>query len=239
MFTLREPFMRPVKRGRCPTQNGQSIRFAHYREARDFLGRRIGDYCSYCEMPIPSGPDVEHIHPKRHNPSLERSWGNFLLACRYCNSIKHDKPIVLTQYYWPDKHNTFLALAYPRTGYPIPASFLTAAQNARVQAIIELVGLDRIPGHTQFSVRDTRWRKRVEVWGYAERSLANLRKNDTLHMRSQIIIAAKGHGFWSVWMTVFKNDADMLNRLIAAFPGTARDCFDANGLPVSRPGGTI
>ena len=231
--------MRPVKRGRCPTLNRQRIQFAHYRDARDFLVQRIGDYCSYCEMPKPDGPDVEHIRPVHHNPSLERSWCNFLFACRYCNSIKTDKRVVLKHYYWPDKHNTFLVLAYPKTGCPIPAASLTPIQRARVQKTIELVSLDRRPGHPHYSDRDVRWRKREEVRRIAEISLANLDKNDTPHMRTQIVIAAKGHGFWSVWMTVFRNDADILRRLIEAFSGTAKDCFDANGLPVDRPGGTI
>ncbi|MCW7555679.1 hypothetical protein NX722_24235 [Endozoicomonas gorgoniicola] len=44
---------------------------------------------------------------------------------------------------------------------------------------------------------------------------------------------------WSIWMTVFADDADMLNRLIQALPGAAQNCFDANGQPVTRPGGQL
>lgn len=40
-------------------------------------------------------------------------------------------------------------------------------------------------------------------------------------------------------MTVFRNDPDMRNRLIRAFPGTATNCFDPQGAPVPRPGGQI
>jgi hypothetical protein len=39
-------------------------------------------------------------------------------------------------------------------------------------------------------------------------------------MKDQIIDTVKAKGFWSVWMTVFSDDADMLDRLMVAFPGT-------------------
>jgi hypothetical protein len=230
--------MRPVKRGRCPTKNGRTIRFAHYREARDFLVRRIGDYCSYCEIPKPDGPDVEHVRPQKHYPQYEKRWCNFLLACKYCNRAKWDRRIVVNQYYWPERHNTFLAFTYCTSG-PIPAAHLTVLQRARAITTIQLTGLDRRPGHPQFSSRDTRWRKREEVWRLAEISLDNLYRNNTSHMRDQVVISALGHGFWSVWMTVFKNEPDVLRLLIEKYPGTATDCFDANGMPVSRPGGLL
>ncbi|BAZ83207.1 hypothetical protein PN497_01795 [Sphaerospermopsis kisseleviana CS-549] len=40
-------------------------------------------------------------------------------------------------------------------------------------------------------------------------------------------------------MTVFKDDPDMLNRLINAFPGTSGDCFDHEGKAIHRPKGRI
>jgi hypothetical protein len=58
-------------------------------------------------------------------------------------------------------------------------------------------------------------------------------------MRKQIVLNAQGRGFFSVWMTVFKNDPDMLNRLINAFPGTSGDCFDHEGKAIHRPKGRI
>lgn len=51
----------------------------------------------------------------------------------------------------------------------------------------------------------------------AQEALRDLQKNDTPQMRNQIVRTAQGQGFWSIWMTVFQNDPDMLNRLIDAF----------------------
>lgn len=219
--------MRPINRGKIPAKNAGNIQFTDHKQARDYLIQRIGDYCSYCEMPKPDGPDVEHKRPQKHYPQYSLSWNNFLLSCRYCNSIKGYTNIILNRYYWPDSHNTFLALSYTQSG-PIPSANLNSTQNAKAMATIQLTGLDRRPGHSLCTLRDTRWRKRQEVWEIAERSLANLNKNNTQHMREQILISAKGHGFWSVWVTVFKNKHDILQLLIEEFPGTERDCFDSD-----------
>jgi len=58
-------------------------------------------------------------------------------------------------------------------------------------------------------------------------------------MREQIVLTATGHAYWSIWMTVFNDDPDMLQRLINAFPGTCADCFDnATGYShIARPVG--
>ena len=211
---------------------------------RNDLIDRIGDYCSYCEIPIPSGPDVEHVQPKKHHTDLICSWDNFLLACSNCNSIKGNKDVDLSRYYWPDQHNTFLAFAYQKDLPPVLVSSLSTRRKARAQRAIRLTGLDRLPGHPRFSASDRRWKKRHEVWELAERYRAKLELavralQDTQELRESIVHIAVPRGFWSVWMTVFKNDADMLNRFINAFPGTSTDCFDANGVPIERPGNSI
>ena len=60
--------MRPVNRRDWPkTADGNEIHFADYKEARDPLIRRIGDYCSYCEVCLHNSIDVEHVRPK--NPA--------------------------------------------------------------------------------------------------------------------------------------------------------------------------
>lgn len=40
-------------------------------------------------------------------------------------------------------------------------------------------------------------------------------------------------------MMVFADEPEIKNALIAAFPGTARMCFDAEGAPLHRIGGSI
>ncbi|MEN9867528.1 MAG: hypothetical protein RL748_3118 [Pseudomonadota bacterium] len=62
---------------------------------------------------------------------------------------------------------------------------------------------------------------------------------DTPEMREEVIERAKDRGGFSIWFEVFHDDADMRQRLIAAFPGTAADCFDKLALPIPRPGGII
>jgi hypothetical protein len=101
-----------------------------------------------------------------------------------------------------------------------------------------MVGLDRIPNPDP-QVKDRRWNNRREAWDKAERSLKNLSKCNTDEMRDQIISHAVDKGFWSVWMTVFKNDPDMLQRFIDAFAGTCRDCFDISGNPIPRQKGQL
>ena len=39
--------MRPVNKGKSP-----SVNFSRYRDAEPYLEKRLGRYCSYCEMPI-------------------------------------------------------------------------------------------------------------------------------------------------------------------------------------------
>ena len=45
-------------------------------------------------------------------------------------------------------------------------------------------------------------------------------------MRRQITRTAVGIGFFSVWMTVFREDADMCRRFIKEFRGTDPCCFE-------------
>lgn len=232
--------MRPVDRGPIPLDGtGVALVFSHYRDARDPLIRHIGDYCSYCETALNSSIDVEHVRPKRHNPALERSWDNFLLGCDYCNPIKGATDVVLADYYWPDSDNTFRAFDYAVDQPPQIAGGLTRPQRVIAERTLQLTGLDRIPGHPQFSSRDRRWSKRKEVWGVALLSLDNLARQNTEETRRQIIFTAVSRGFFSIWMSVFQADADMLRRFVQAFAGTAKNCFDDRGNPIPRPGGAI
>lgn len=73
----------------------------------------------------------------------------------------------------------------------------------------------------------------------AQHALQRLQGHDTEAMRDQIVETAQSKGYWSIWMTVFADDADMRQRLIAAYPGTATTCFDAACLLVARPGGRL
>lgn len=109
----------------------------------------------------------------------------------------------------------------------------------RAQRTLELTGLDRVPGHPQFSDRDRRWQKRFEAWGVAIRAAALIEQVDTEEMRSLAIEVARARGFWSIWLAVFRDDIEMCRRLIAEFPGTASDCFDETASLLPRPGGAL
>ena len=236
--------MRPVTRGPAPQENGHPIVFADYKQARDPLIGRMGDYCSYCELPCNEGPDVEHVQPKggkAGKPHLELVWENFLLGCCYCNPIKGHKAVRLALHYWPDRDNTFRAFLHARERAPQVLPGLSPAETLLAQRTLELTGLDREPGHPKLSDRDRRWEKRREAWGKALRALDRLQKESTVSMREQIVETATSTGFFSVWMAVFAADADMRKRFISAFPGTSGigECFDANTNPIPRPGGAI
>ncbi len=78
---------------------------------------------------------------------------------------------------------------------------------------------------------DRRWLNRKEAWDKAERAKVRLSRNfDNVDFREEIVETCVAGGYWSdwsVWMTVFEDDADMRQRFIAAMDGTALDCFDA------------
>ncbi len=84
-----------------------------------------------------------------------------------------------------------------------------------------------------------RWINRKNAWEKATEVLKLLRDNDSDEVRMLILNLAKYSGYWSCWMEVFKEDVDMRRRLIENFLGTCSDCFDIEGLPISRQDGTL
>ena len=229
--------MRPVDKGTAPRN------YSQYQDAQRDLVERIGDYCSYCERRIGTNPAIEHVQPKSRVPSLRNEWSNFLLACTNCNSCKGKEDIERDQFFWPDSDNTFLAFDYLEDGRLSFHPLLPTEKQEIAQAIIELLGLDREPGHSnpkkRPTSRDRRWRYRQEVWDNAQKQLSTLQGEDTDNIRRLIVEVAIARGLFSIWMKVFKNDSDMRQRLIQGFKGTAENCFDSNGKAVPRPGGRI
>jgi len=222
--------MRPVVRGDHPKdENGQAVIYCEYAKARRELINRMGEYCSYCEMHLDASLAVEHVQSKKPAGTViirrELDWYNFLLACTNCNSIKGDKDVVLSDYLWPDSDNTFFALKYSEGGLVSPADCLHDELRTLALNTIDLTGLDKTPLNDP-KASDRRLINRRETWDIAERSKQHLQCCDTPHMRTQIVFTAQAKGYWSVWMTVFKDDADMLQRFIQAFTGTCKECFD-------------
>ncbi len=232
--------MRPVVRGDWPQdENGNNIQYTDYGNAKRELINRLGEYCSYCEMPIKNAPAVEHIQPKTLVPEKEKDWNNFLLACTYCNSTKGQKEIDLDKYLWPDKNNTFMAFKYSEGGLVSVAENLNNDVTEKANSTIALTGLDKIPNND--IAADNRLRYRDECWEIAKNLKNDLANCNDLIFRECMAKFAKSVGFWSIWMTVFRDDFDMLERFIEAFPGTCKICFDKeNGYsPVFRNGDQI
>ncbi|PZV15058.1 MAG: HNH endonuclease [Pseudanabaena sp.] len=253
--------MRPIFRGNQPLDlSGKPKGFKDYHNARGDLIDRIGEYCSYCETRLGSSLDIEHILPQALFPDEEQNWENFCLACTNCNSIKkwamekrwndswshlHQvsaKIAARSEFFWIDRDNTFSCLEYTKGGFIQVNTSLSTEEKQIAQSTIKMVGLDRTPNPDP-QVKDRRWNNRRQAWDKAERSLENLSKCNTDEsreaMRDQIISHAVDKGFWSVWMTVFKDDPDMLQRFIDAFAGTCLDCFDISGNPIPRQKGRL
>lgn len=234
--------MRPVERGPLPNNpDGTPRLFRKFQDARADLISRLGEYCSYCEMQLDASLAVEHVQPKKGPGAaaeLALDWGNFLLGCTNCNSTKGDRAIVIDDYYWPDRDNTLRMLIYEVGGIISPHPDLTPDEQERAQRTIRLVGLDKTPLNDP-EAKDRRWNNRREAWDMAQRARRRLATQDTEHLREQIVDNAQAKGYWSIWMTVFADDPDMRQRLIAAFPGTASACFDDSYFAVARHGGRL
>ena len=225
--------MRPISKG------NNNKKFKKYSDARPDLTKRLGKYCSYCEMKMPTSIHIEHVLPKSLHNELRLEWDNFLLACPHCNSKKGSKDIQLKDYLWPDKDNTFLAFEYSEAGRIVVNDELQKGQKRCAQKTLDLVGLQNRPGTKDFKKTDLRWDDYQEAWNLAIISLEALKEKDTILQRKQIVEYAHSNGHFSLWMTVFKNDSDMLKRFIKKFPGTCKKCFDKEGVPVPRKGGIV
>lgn len=220
--------MRAVNRGAAPLDNSSvQVVFDEYSEARRYLIDRLGEYCSYCERCIPSSLAVEHIRPKTHNPTLELSWDNLLLACTNCNSTKGHQNINLADYALPNIDNTFDLFQYDASAIVKPKIALTVAQLSKVNNTIRLVGL----GVTSPNVNTKEWQKAsdrrfehrlqsyIEAQRYAvEYTNASINTRQIMLPMLETIVLSKG--FWSIWMDAFKLFPEVTNRFRQIFSGT-------------------
>ena len=203
--------MRSVDRGPWPKKDdGNRISFPRYGHAKGSLIDRIGEYCSYCERP--GDLHVEHVIPRSKACELKLEWTNFLLGCVNCNSRKSDHNDSREGYLWPDSDDTFGAYVYRSGGRMDVNQDSGDDHQQKASALFDLVGLGEMGTPT-----DRRRHKRRRAWDKAVtvRSLINDENS-----RFLAIEVALGTGFFSVWMAVFRNDRDMCQRLLAAFPGT-------------------
>ena len=222
--------MRPVVKGLAPNV------YTKYGAARSDLIDRIGHYCNYCDMALYNQPQVEHVQPKSLVPDLELDWDNFLLACGYCNSTKSNKPVNLITDVFADTDNLLMAVKTDGVRLLVRDDVPQNLQ-ALARSFLNLVGRDRDPYNPN---NPDRWTARFITQKKINNAKMMLEQfPDNVPMRTAIIDMATGYGHFPMWFDAFEMDRDMRLRLIEAFPGTARDCFDADGLPINRPGGKM
>ncbi|MCK5538303.1 MAG: HNH endonuclease [Bacteroidales bacterium] len=198
--------MRPVEKGDAPKI------YNKYGDARHDLAGIIGYYCSYCEMKVKNSIEVEHILP-RNQGGEPVDWDNFLLSCKYCNTIKSDHNNNLSDYLWPDRDNTDLAFEYSEATQIIPNSHIHLSLQRLAQNSIDLMGLDRVKGGiNEPTEADTRWISRKEAWDLARRSYINWKEASILPMAREVAIASL-NGHYSIWIEVFKNDEMVITEI--------------------------
>lgn len=235
--------MRPIDKG------SSAVAYTTYGNARHDLAAQIGYYCSYCEMGTNNMIEVEHVHPIHHGGD-ELNWSNFLLSCKYCNTIKLDHNTSRTGFFWPDTDNTDLLFDYTLDQRILLVNTtLTAAQQSQATALIKLVGLNRYPGNViPPTEADTRWRLRDEVRTTAMSSYNRWSKirNDTATPARGILAEQIAEtsliGFYSVWCKVFEGEQTVLDEIDILW----RDRFNnfkqlnpVNGSRIVRHGGQI
>lgn len=228
--------MRPIDRGDAPNVYGR------YQDAIGDLEARLGCYCSYCERRFPALLAVEHVSPKISDPARTIDWTNFLLGCVNCNSTKGDTPTNDQDFLWPDKDNTLAAFEYRDGGLVEASPGLSPDIRQKAVSLIELIGLDRHPGQPddkQPTDRDKRYLEREENWKLAQQMRDVLSRNDNEDFREVIVRLAIKSGFFSIWFGAFQDDQEIRRRLVDAFAGTARDCFEVDWTLKARVGGHL
>lgn len=226
--------MRPVDKGTAPRV------YTDYGHARHDLAERIGYYCSYCEMKVFNSIEVEHILPQNQGGAVV-DWDNFLLSCKYCNTIKSDHNANLTDYVWPDRDNTDLVFEYSEVDVITPKTTLTAVLNGKATTTINLMGLNRLPGSANVPTdSDTRWRSRKEVWDKAKENYNNWVQAPIIQMARVIANCALLSGHYSIWSEVFKNDIMVLTEIDRVYTTKALyKNFQPNGSRTVRVNGQI
>jgi uncharacterized protein (TIGR02646 family) len=230
--------MKPVEKGTAPRK------FASYTDAKPHLIDRLGSHCSYCEVyENPTSLSVEHIYPKDPHPRHEKNWENFLISCTSCNSKKHvhlgskRQRGLLKRYLWPHLDNTARAFQYFADGRIEPASNLAGEIQRLANATMDMAGLMGCPAKAKtyeaLAIAYSGASIRKEVWDEA----ADIRNDylaDPQPPRARMFAQmAVRRGYFSIWMEVFRDRAEMRHELIAAFKADPQ-CFDQNAEPKAK-----
>ena len=240
--------MRPIIKSIRNSATGTPLEFDPSRGAKHDLTNELGTFCSYCEKYVNrSSLHVEHIYGEKCRDMagnliyghLKYRWDNFLLACVNCNSVKGNKDIAVLNPYMPHENN-LLHFIEIDIGASVQIKPLVAGNEMlRTRAFIDLVGLDRTPGHPDYSDLDDRWENRLKVYDLANRQLAKYSLPNPTTDIENIIALAETNGYFSIWYYVFDAFDNVRQALISGinynngnmvipFPNTHQGSFDMN-----------
>lgn len=231
--------MRPVVVGNVPNdENGSPKTYAEYTDALEDLIDTLGPYCSYCGCKLSHLLEVEHVQPKTHFPGLRLSWNNFLISCKYCNTVKSDRPTDdLGNYIWPHRDNPMMFVDWKPDREVLPKPALDPGSLARTLRSLELTGLDRHPQSptARPTRKDRRWRCWRDIWATAKfaKEQVEMSPSVTQQIVTLTAVAAKESGGFPIWMAVFEDYPEIKTAIVNAYRGTCTDCFE-NGNPIPR-----
>ncbi|BAV06807.1 hypothetical protein SAMN05421788_102558 [Filimonas lacunae] len=249
--------MRPVVKSVRTAGDGTPLEFKPHGDAKPDLCDEIGTFCSFCgKYNTRASLHIEHIHGKEtmdatgnlKYPHLLYRWDNFLLCCNNCNGVKGTKDVQVLQPYLPHENNLLHFIDTLQGGYIQIRPGVTGIELQRTQAFVDLVGLDRIPGHPNYSLKDDRWENRMKADDIARRQLLKYTQPVPATDIETIVDLAGTTGFLNVWYHVFSAFDEVKEALICGFinsnglyvhpfPGTHGDSFDrTNGFSTTaRP----
>ncbi|AXJ00028.1 TIGR02646 family protein [Cyclonatronum proteinivorum] len=228
--------MRPVVKS---VKDKTSGHYRPWRKAKIDLVNEIGSFCSYCEKQIDrSSLHIEHIKGQKVRnkeggliyDDLKFDWNNFLLACSNCNSIKSNKDIALTNPYLPHQNNLLHFIEITAAGTVGIKANVTESDLIKTKAFIDLVGLDRHPGHPHYAeFGDDRWESRLATIDIANRQLKKYKATPRETDLENIVNLAKGWGFFSVWYYQFYSHPEVLDALINGIATEAKHIIPFKG----------
>ncbi|MCF8294943.1 MAG: HNH endonuclease [Bacteroidales bacterium] len=237
--------MRPIVKTEKFDENGSPLLYNPWTSAKQDLVDELGDFCSYCEKQVDrSSLSIDHIHGIKTvdlngiylYDNLKFRWDNFLLACKNCNSIKGIKDIEDLDPFMPHLHNLLFYIEIGEGGMIFLKADIAGKKRKRAQTFINLIGLDRSPGHPDYSSKDDRWEYRLKAFDiasrYKKKYLANPKETDV----ETICRLAGCNGFFSVWYYIFKDYPEVVKILLNGyfsetefcnpFRGTSLESFD-------------
>lgn len=228
--------MRPIIKTVKWRSPGVPLEYKPWGDAKPVLAAEIGKYCSYCERYNSlSALEVEHLHAKDIEDAagvkvynhLKYRWDNFLLACKNCNTTKSKKDIATLSPYLPHENNLLEYIEIDVGGTIKIKAGIAGIELRRTQSFIDLVGLDRHPGHPDYSNKDDRWDTRLKVYEVALKQFNKYTAVPQATDIDTIIDLASFTGFFSVWYYTFIGEDDVIEALLRCFTGTAIAFFDA------------